>query len=371
MHGFVRVRVAIAKRQLPVGLVRPQLHHLLADLLVCIFEKRPGERAIGCLGEAGFLRRTRRDAGRVRRHPHHVRQQVVADRREVVAPQQVARGLRHRGDLAAREQIFFERRSLERLGREVRGDVTVHDERRAGIAGLAERQLHVRERLGEVGVDPAVLDLLRGLRRERVDLGGGVVVDRAVVLELEELERHRLEAQRGHAGDVERQLAGDAAALELAHVVGRRVVEREQALDRVAIGRQRDREVLLVEGREARRIAGVLERDRRDLARVGERDERTAEVAAAERIHDRRRHGRGPQRREERARRRDVRVGEVRVALRHLGAVLVDERLIDAGRQRIAPAARDHAIEQLRVGNEVTCIAGRSGPLGVRRHRRH
>ena len=81
----------------------------------------------------------------VRRHPHHVREQVVADRREKpLVPDQVARGLRHRDDLALREQVLLERRALEAVVAEVPREVAVHDERRLRIARLAERQLHVR-----------------------------------------------------------------------------------------------------------------------------------------------------------------------------------------------------------------------------------
>jgi len=115
--------------------------------------------------------------------------------------------------------------------------------------------------------------------------------------------------------------------------------------------------------------ARVLERDRRDVGRVRIRDERRREVAAAERIDHRRRQILRAQRREERLGRIGVGLLEIGVALRHHGAVLLDDRGVDAGGHRVAVTAGDDPVIQLRVGGEVSRIVRTSDSARCRDHR--
>src|SRR3569623_2066978 len=161
-HVVVLVLVGIAEpeRQIAVRLLRPHLDEHIAVVVLAPAEVRAGEVAVGDLLEAGGRRVARRDARRVADHPHRVLEQVVADRLEVVEPEQEARGLRHHRDLALLLEVLDH--TVVRLHVwivEVREDVAVGAQRRFVVPARAKQDLDVRDR-ARLHV-PVVRDLLR------------------------------------------------------------------------------------------------------------------------------------------------------------------------------------------------------------------
>ena len=221
-------------------------------------------------------------------------------------------------------------------------------------------------------VYPAALHSLGLDLGERVEVGLREVVDLAVLVEAEELERHRLVAHHRHTGEVERQLAGDATLLELAHVLARRVVQREQPRRRRAIGERAIQLALVGQLREPRRIAGVLERDRGDVARVRIGDERAHQIAAAERVDHRGRQIGRTDLFEELLGRLEVRLRQALVALVLQLAVLLDDLGIEARGDRIRAFAGNDPVVELGVLDEIDAVGagtGRSAEQGRTHHR--
>ena len=279
---------------------------------------------------------------------------VLAHRRELAERQEVARRLRHAGDLALRLEVA-ERRGVrgEVLVVEVRHDVAVDLLARA--ARLLEAELDVRERL------VAAADV--GELVDRGEVLVGQVVEAAVGLEAEVAQRHGLvavEVQRGQAEDQLRRQLPSAHRADHVHRDG--VARAIQRLQLGRDGRERAAQVLLREARERTRIARGLERERRDLGGVGIDGERGRQVAARERIDDLRRQALRHVGAEELARDGEPARAVSVLRLADVLAVRRDQLGVDAGRQ-LAIRARADDEQRARLADEVT-----SG-LGVRRRR--
>ena len=152
-------------------------------------------------------------------------------RRERVVPEQVARRLGHRRDGPLRLEEGEEAGVLlEAAVGEVEGDVAVDAGLRRRVAALLdEDELRVGEGAREVRRGPDGAQQPRVLLLDRRDVGLRDVVERAVRVDPEVAERHRLVAVDGQPQHEEGELAGELPALPLHEVLGLGVVGVEQA----------------------------------------------------------------------------------------------------------------------------------------------
>jgi hypothetical protein len=233
--------------------------------------------------------------------------------------------------------------------------------RRRGVAALAELDLDVPER--RVVRVPEVRDPLRphllalrggALGRALVELLDGEIRDRAVGLDVEVAQRHRLHVVQRQSGEREHQRSRERLLARRRLEVLRR---RERRAIEPADVRGHAPELDLQRGHLDRldlaNVARGLERERGDLRRVGKRDERARQITAAERIDHGLRRVLRAKLADELLRLARPLLAKAGVEVRHLLAVAGDRSWIQARRQGLAAAARGDAVHRSRLCTEI------------------